>query len=389
MRPKLSLFKQLALLLREIAEIVRLFIRTSKETRKIIFYVAQAQYISYFEGLIDKLLELGAVVSYISSDFDDPIFEESKNTPNLNTFYLSKLYVFVAPFLDAKAIVYTMPDLNLFHIRRSIFAANHIFVFHSLCSSHMGLRLGALDHFDTIFCNGPYHKHEIEKMESIYNIKPKKLLEAGYYRLEKIYRQHQERLASTFQTQERVPLILIAPSWQKNNIIEACGLQLVEALLEYNFEIVLRPHPMTIYKKPELLVALQKKFGDLKGFHLDTKTVSEEYFHKADVMICDWSGVAMEFAFGVEKPVLFIDLPPKVHNPDYHLLNMEPLESAIRGQIGQIIPVDMIDQAGTIVEDFLEQSEKYRARIIRAREENIYHFGNSPEIGANYILSIV
>ena len=33
-------------------------------------------------------------------------------------------------------------------------------------------------------------------------------------------------------------------------------------------------------------------------------------------MVSDWSGVAMEFAFGLERPVLFIDVPRKTNNPE-------------------------------------------------------------------------
>lgn len=383
MRPRLSFPQRIGFFLRELANVFRLFFGTPKHKRRIIFYVAQAQYFAFFEGLLEALFANGATVCYISSDFDDPIF--ARTTPQLHTFYINHIYPFVAPFLKAKVIVYTMPDLNLFHIRRSIFEADHIFVFHSLCSSHMGLRLGSLDHFDTIFCNGPYHKREIQKMESLYNLKPKTLVEAGYYRLEKIYKQHQEQVVSSEKPAKA--LILIAPSWQKDNIIEACGLQLVEVLLRHGFKVVLRPHPMTIYKKPELLRPFQQKYANDANFILDTQTASEKYFHQADVMIGDWSGAAMEYAFGTEKPVLFIDLPPKVHNPEYELIGYEPLESAIREKIGHVLPFEQIDEAGAIVEDFLSQKEKYRARIIRARQENIYHFGRSAEIGASYILA--
>lgn len=385
MRPQLSLHQRIGLLLRELSNIFRLFFGTPKLARRIIFYVAQAQYIVFFEGVLEQLLVQGETICYISSDFDDPVFDWAKT--GFHTFYINNLYPFVAPFLDAKVIVYTMPDLNLFHIRRSIFEAEHIFVFHSLCSSHMGLRLGSLDHFDTVFCNGPYHKREIQKMESLYNLKPKTLVEAGYFRLEKIYKQHQERVNLHCSEKPKKPLILIAPSWQKDNIIEACGLQLVAVLLRDGYKVVLRPHPMTIYKKPALLRPFQQKYAAETNFILDTQTASERYFHQADVMICDWSGVAMEYAFGTEKPVLFVDLPPKVHNPEYGLVGYEPLESAIRREIGQIVPVAQIDNVGAIVADFLNQKEKSRARIIRAREENIYHFGHSAEIGADYILS--
>ena len=384
MRPTLGFGQKMALFLREIRNLFRLFVSTPQQAKKIIFYVAQAQYISYFEGLLDELLAEETAVCYISSDFDDPIF--AQETKNLHTFFLNWLYPFVAPFLNAKVIVYTMPDLNLFHIRRSIFEAHHIFVFHSLCSSHMGLRLGALDHFDTVFCNGSYHKNEIAKMEALYGLKPKTLFEAGYFRLEKIYKQHQEFAETDHPNQQ--PLVLIAPSWQKDNIIEACGMELVQVLLKHNFKVILRPHPMTIYKKPELLRPFQQKFAADQNFILDTETTSEKYFHQADVMICDWSGVAMEYAFGTEKPVLFVDLPPKIHNPAYESIGLEPLESAIRREIGELLSVTDIENAGEIIEKFLTQKEKYRARIIRAREKNIYHFGHSAQIGAEYIRTL-
>ena len=43
-------------------------------------------------------------------------------------------------------------------------------------------------------------------------------------------------------------------------------------------------------------------------------------FDKADLMISDWSGVAFEFAFGLEKPVIFIDLPKKINNSDFNYI---------------------------------------------------------------------
>ena len=32
-------------------------------------------------------------------------------------------------------------------------------------------------------------------------------------------------------------------------------------------------------------------------------------------MVSDWSGAALEYSFGLKKPVIFLDLPKKVNNP--------------------------------------------------------------------------
>lgn len=384
MRPSPSFWQKLSLFWQELKAILR-FWRTPAEQKQIVFYAAQAQYISYFEGILNQLAAAGVTVCYISADFDDPIFSDKR--PGLLPFYINRTFPFVAPFIKTKVLVYTMPDLNLFHIKRSIFNPHHIFIFHSLCSAHMGLRANALAHFDAVFCNGPYHVNEIRRLETLYEQTSKTLVEAGYYRLEKIAQTHHQNKADPLQ--KRKPLVLIAPSWQPNNILEACGQELVATLLGGKFEVVFRPHPMTIYKKPKLLYELQEQFGHNKNFRLDTQTVSEKYLHEADVMICDWSGVAMEYALGTERPVLFIDLPPKVHNLEYDRVGLEPLESAIRRQIGKVIAPEQVSQAADIVREFLTEREKYRAEILQARAEHIFHFGDSPKIGADYILSLL
>ena len=52
-------------------------------------------------------------------------------------------------------------------------------------------------------------------------------------------------------------------------------------------------------------------------------------------MITDWSGIAFEYAFALLKPILFIDVPPKVRNPDYHEVSSPPLEVALRAEFGR------------------------------------------------------
>ena len=54
-------------------------------------------------------------------------------------------------------------------------------------------------------------------------------------------------------------------------------------------------------------------------------------------MVSDWSGAALEYAFGLERPVLFVDVPRKVNNPEYERLGIEPFEASVREQIGRVV----------------------------------------------------
>jgi len=378
---------KLSLLLQECSSFYRFFKRTDRHLKDIVFYSSQAQYISFFEGLMNALISNhGAKLCYITSDSSDPMLRG--NSPNITTFYFNVLFPFVLAFLDAKVVVMTMPDLNQYHIRRSVYDTNHVYVFHSLLSTHMVYRQGAFDYYDTIFCAGPHHFREVRRSEEVYGLEPKCLLEVGYYRVEKIFADHEDYLRESASEVKPRECVLIAPSWQPCSIIETCAGELIGTLLDAGYDVVFRPHPMTIAKKPEQLLALEQEFGFHKNFRLDTETVSERFIHEADVLVSDWSGVALEYAFGTERPVLFIDLPRKVRNPEYGRLGIEPLEVLLRDQIGQVIGVDDVSNAGVIVSDLLAHRELYRDKIVSARGRYAYNFGKSSDIGADYIMDI-
>ena len=55
---------------------------------------------------------------------------------------------------------------------------------------------------------------------------------------------------------------------------------------------------------------------------------------ESDLLICDWSAMAIEYALGLGKPVLFVDVPPRVRNPNYAELGLEPMEMRIRRELG-------------------------------------------------------
>ncbi len=97
----------------------------------------------------------------------------------------------------------------------------------------------------------------------------------------------------------------------------------------------------------------------------------------------------MEYAFGTERPVLFIDLPKKIYNPDYEDLGIEPLEVKIREVIGKVIQPDDVDSVREILTDFIKHKEKYADQIRAAREMYIYNFGTSSKIEAEIIIDIL
>lgn len=370
---------KLLLFFKELRDFKR-FRKIDKKDRDIVFYSEGSSYYGYFEGIIDYLTnKLNLKVHYVTSEADDPIFETENR--NIIPFYINNLVGFFTRLLDSKLLIMTMTDLGNFHIKRSEYGAKHIYVFHHIGSTHLVLRHGALDNYDVILCAGPHQMEEIRRAEELYRLKKKMLVKYGYYRLEKIFKESglHEKKPSGYKAK-----ILVAPSWGEKNIFELCGRELIRELTEGGYEVIARPHPMQWHTNAKLLEALEKEFQGMGNFILE-RNIPTTTLAEADLLISDWSSVAIEYAFGTERPVLYIDVPKKVRNPNYKDFGIVPLEEKIRTRIGAVLGLKEIKNVEASIINLLENKEKFKQEILKARREYIYNFGVSSKIGAEYI----
>jgi len=352
----------------------------------IVFYAEHEGYYPYFEGLIEKLVgKYKQMLCYVSSDPNDPILKTPK--PHLKTFYINKLVPLFMVFINCKVFVMTLTDLNQFHLKRSINPVHYVYVFHSLVSTHMVYRFGAFDHYDSILCCGPHQIEEIRKHEEINELPPKKIVKAGYYRLDRIYKGYKKYSSGELSAIAKAS-ILIAPSWGPDNILESCGERLVEHLLEEGYEVIVRPHPETVRRSSALVNLFATKFGDDQKFTLETSIATDDSLFRADVLISDYSGISLEYAFGTERPVLFIDVPPKIHNQRFNELGIEPLELSLREEIGIIVSLENLDSMPQVISNLMGHKAFWKRRIAELRGQNVYAFGKSAEIGAQYIIDL-
>jgi len=381
------LLKKTALLLREITDFYRFFWRTPNAEKKIVFFSEHQSYYPYFEGIIDKLInEYKRTLCYITSSSDDPILQ--KYEPKIKTFYLYKLLPILMTFVSCNVFIMTMTNLNQFYLKRSIKPVHYVYVFHSLVSTHMIYRYGAFDHYDSILCTGPYHVREIRKHEKLNDLSEKKLVEAGYYRLERVYEAYRKySLNKSSSTTKQT--ILVAPSWGADNVLESCGEHLVELLLLEGYEVIVRPHPETVKRSPDIIALFASKFGSNLNFTLETSIATDDSMLKADVLISDYSGISLEYAFGTGQPVLFLDVPTKINNRKYKELGIEPLELSIRQEIGIIVSLKNLETVPRVISKLIANKATYKKRIEKLRNHYVYAFGHSSDVGAKYIIDLI
>jgi YidC/Oxa1 family membrane protein insertase len=373
--------------LREIGQFLRFFWRTTKEQKQIVFYAENAGYFAYLEGLVNELVDRrGGEVCYVTSDPDDPLLSDHRG--GLHVFYLRTLLPYFMILVNCRVFVMTLTDLHRYHLKRSMHAVHYLYVFHSPVSTHMMYRAGAFDHYDSILCVGPHHIEEIGAYEKLRGLSPKQLVPAGYYRLERIHGEYHKQKTPVPDSSWKAT-ILVAPSWGEHNLLRSCGAELIRPLLEGGYRVIVRPHPETVRRESELLAHLDRAFAGHDGYNMERSVRTDDSLLAADLLVCDLSGVALEYALGTERPVLFVDVPPKVRNPEYADLGREPIELALREEIGELVPPDDLAGVAERVDRILSRRDQYRDKLAALRDRIVYEFGGSAAIGADHIMRMV
>ena len=372
---------------REKADYKRFF---SVGNKHLVFYSEGSGFYKYFEKIILWLLGNSKLtIHYVTSDPNDQVFALAKENPRLVPYYIGpKKLITLFMKLEADVVVMTMSDLGNYQYKRSYYSKNikYVYVFHYPLSTHMVLHTGALRHYDAILCVGDFQFEEIRQTEKLFGDPEQELVACGYGQLEKLYDAYQ---AAPHEKRQR-PKVLIAPSWQPDNILDSCIDPLLQELLGQGFDVTVRPHPEYVKRYGDRMNAIVKRYEDYKGgdlfFELDF-TGNTSIFD-SDTVISDWSGTAYEFVMVTERPCVFVDTPPKINNPDYEKITVPPLEFTLRDQVGVRVSPGSFAGLSEKIRALL-QDESYSDRIRAIREKTIANFGRSGEVGGEYILGAV
>jgi hypothetical protein len=286
---------------------------------------------------------------------------------------------------DADICVSTLPDLGMSIWKRSGRIGRYVFVPHSLVSCHMIYRGGAFDQFDEIFCAGPHHVAELRALEKQRNLSSKFLFEFGYPKLDTIL--HSSFGAPRVQSTRS---ILIAPSWGAPGLLERHGREMIRSLVDAGYRVVVRPHPETTKRSSSAMNNLRSEFSRCQEVTFDFEFDSASSYAEADLMISDWSGATFEYSFGIERPVLFVDIPRKVNNPDYPVLGIEPVEVWARERIGSVVAIDelarLCDRVGIMLDTW---DEKRKSGLDSLRKSLVFNPGASARSGASRLVELL
>jgi YidC/Oxa1 family membrane protein insertase len=359
------------------------------EWRRIVFYSETGQDWHQFSGLIEELnTHLQHKVCYVTSDRNDPGLDYQH--PNFLCIWLPE-GLFLTVFFQmsqSDVFVLTMMDLGNLQLKRSVYPVHYVYLFHSMGSTHMVDHANSFDHYDSLFCTGPHQVKEIRKREELKGLPAKHLFDYGHPRLEQVLREGREfrldinRHAGKAATESQKPIVLIAPTWGDTSIFNVCGQKLIETLLSANFKVIMRPHYQSNRLTPEIIEQTRKRFELNPDFEYIGQMGETQSLFRSDILVSDWSAMALEYSLGLEKPVLFIDVPRRIRNPDWQELGIEPMEAAIRNQVGEIVAPDELELAAEKVTSLLSRRAEFIGHMRALREQMVFRMGSSVASGA-------
>ena len=358
--------------------------------RSIVIYSESDQDWHYFEPLITALNDdLKRKVTYVTSDPNDAGLERQHEL--FKAIFIPEGFFLTLHFNFQKAdvVIMTMMDLGNLQLKKSINPVHYIYLFHSLGSTHMVDHANSYDAYDSLFCVGPHHVAELRKRESITGLKERNLFEYGHPRLENLLVVAMSyQLSATQAEASAMTTVLIAPTWGDQSIFNTCGDELTGLLLDAGFHVIVRPHYQTLKKTPEVIEQLKSKYGERDNFEYQDRMGESDSLFRSDILISDWSAMAIEYALGLEKPVLFVDLPRRIRNPGWQALGIEPQEVSFREQAGDIVSPQNLDEIPQKIDQLLQDQENFRQRMQKLRSQMVFNIGDSIQLGAGEIVRL-
>ncbi len=373
---------------RERADYKRFFKIANKH---LVFYSESSGFYKYFENIIAELLRrTNVVIHYVTSDPEDQIFKIAEGESRLQPYYIGEnrlITLFMK--MDADIVVMTMPDLNTYHLKRSLVRKDieYIYVFHGMFSGLSTLRAGALDHFDTLLVPAHGFVDEMKAWNRKKGLPDQKMVPCGYGVVDNMAAEY-ERMEKR---ENAVKTVLIAPSWQPDNVMELSLHDLAEPLLAAGYDITVRPHPQYLRRFPAQMEEIVKSCEGYNSerFRFQMGFASNETVFASDVLVTDWSNIGYEFALATKKPVLFVNTPRKMVNPEWTEEDIEAysVDARIRDVIGvALAPEQVRERARETVDALVCGREDYAQVIEDVRQTRLCHFGQSGKYGADYII---
>ncbi len=347
-----------------------------------VIFTDSKRYWNLFEPICDEFEKRGIQLSYLTASPDDPALK--KEYMNVKCEFIGEGNRAFARmnFLNAGIVLSTTPNLDVYQWKRSKNVKRYVFITHSV-RDMTGYKMFGTDYYDSLIVSGEYQVEQIRKLESLRNLPEKEVKVIGVPYLDAMKR----RLDSCEELTKHETTVLLAPSWGSSALLGKYGDEIINALIDTGYHIVIRPHPQSYTAEKDMLDRLMKNHPESDTLEWNRDNDNFEILRRSDIMISDFSGVIFDYAMIFEKPVIYTDTSFDNSTYDASWLDEEMWTFKTLPKIGRLLKHDDFAFLKEIISDMLINPEYLKA-IEEARSEAWANIGHSAELTADYLLEM-
>lgn len=331
--------------------------------------------------IIDELIK-SVDVLYITIDKDDKLLEFSHE--KFHPVYLE--FDFWGQLLMAtikgKLLITATYSLEVLSLKKSKFMNKYICILHSSTDLQAGQKF-SFDYFDAVVCFTKAQIQTLEELERIRNmpVKEKPILGLAYY---DIY----HKLDKEIKVDENEKYVLVAPSWGSNNFLNYINFDIFEIIFKKGYNIIFRPHPMSLTYETELLNNIEQKYkngyGNLK-FAIDTDNIAIKSIKQSLCLISGSSGFVIDYAMFANKGLILFNNERKIDNLDQiDLPNREFWDDLVIKDVAKF--VDNKNDFEVALEYCINNQDEIEKKIEHYKNE-IANYGHAAKHIAQYCMS--
>ncbi|MBR3627443.1 MAG: CDP-glycerol glycerophosphotransferase family protein [Elusimicrobia bacterium] len=354
--------------------------KTRTNYNSIVLYNEGKKYVICFEPLLDEFERKKVSVIYYTSEKDDPLLE--KKYQYIKTEFIgegNKAYMKLS-LLEADICVMTTPGLNVYQLKRSKKVKHYSHIFHGTGDA-CDYRLFGLDYYDSIMLTNEINGTYIRELEEKRNLKTKELVVAG-----SVYLDEMERLVKLIAKEKNEKFtILVAPTWGPQAIFSKYGTELIDLLLQKDWNIIIRPHQQSYISEKELIKNIQNKYKKNNNIFFDNNVNNLISLNKADILISDFSGIIFDYAFLFNKPFIYTEYEQNREIYDYSDLSHDTWKTEVLRKIGFELKRDNFKNIIDVIKKTVNDKEKIK-NVEEVKKEIWQKQGQAVQIITDFVI---
>ena len=267
-----------------------------------------------------------------------------------NNFLLNIVF----SFLQIKYCYSTTPELGRSYFVKSPFKkTKYIFIQHSAMGLTAIYNDKAFDNFDLVQTINKFQYNDLIEINRV-NKKKIRPWKSKYIFFNNSFNNEQikgDKLK-----------VLIAPT-HGTDFYEKALKDIIDNLDDNLYEIELRPHLVSTKKINDLSLSIQNKIKINHG-NLD--------FNSIYILISDWSGIYLEYAYKKKQKPILINTKQKILNKNFSNFENNSIDIISRQQIAETIDINEIEKINSYIQKIQKESHNNKNVIENFFKNNFY-----------------